>query len=198
MGSYGQTLLKELLGEMLKGTPLEDHRPDWLFGMELDLFYPEHSLAFEFQGDQHFIDVYGMDNLKAQKSRDSQKRMICVRRGIVLVKVEACDLTANGVFKKLRTFIFMQRKPAGWTMTKSEIWKKILRGSKKKVRHCAPELSAAGEKYCSVLRRNYQSPTAIPRGNLLRKKIIRERGESNPYWRPYSEPPPNRTSVSSQ
>ncbi len=60
--------------------------------MELDFFYIEHGLAFEFQGDQHFMPVYGEEALRAQQSRDASKRRLCRQMGIVLVKVEAWEL----------------------------------------------------------------------------------------------------------
>ena len=33
--SYGQTILKEYMLEIVRTTPVENYRPDWLYGMEL-------------------------------------------------------------------------------------------------------------------------------------------------------------------
>ncbi len=77
--SYGQRLLKELLGHILVETPIENYRPAWLLGMEIDLFYPRSRLAFEFQGDQHFeAGIYGdKQELAAQRDRDARKKVLC-------------------------------------------------------------------------------------------------------------------------
>lgn len=36
---------------------IRQHRPKWLQGLELDIYLPEHKLAFEYQGIQHFVAV---------------------------------------------------------------------------------------------------------------------------------------------
>lgn len=90
--SYGQSLLRDILTTRIVGIPIENARPDWLHGLELDFYYPEHELAFEFQGDQHFVPVYGENTLSSQQIRDRQKRALCKQRGCVLVKVEAWEL----------------------------------------------------------------------------------------------------------
>lgn len=55
--SYGQSLLKQYLSLILGPDLIEDARPDFLMGLELDIFVPRLRLAFEFQGDQHFVDT---------------------------------------------------------------------------------------------------------------------------------------------
>lgn len=90
--SYGQSLLREILLRSIYGTPFENYRPEWMHGLELDFFYEDHGLAFEFQGDQHFMPVYGGLALGRQQDNDKRKRARCKELGIVLVKVEAWEL----------------------------------------------------------------------------------------------------------
>ncbi len=92
MGSYGQTLIKEYLTLMLDKEPLEDYRPEWLHGLELDLFWPDLGFAVEFQGDQHFIPAYGQSALFRQRRNDKSKGRTCETLGIYLMKVDAMQL----------------------------------------------------------------------------------------------------------
>ena len=42
--------------------------------MQLDVYLPKEHLAFEYQGQQHYYDIYAMGNLWVQKERDEEKR----------------------------------------------------------------------------------------------------------------------------
>jgi len=55
---------------------------------QLDVFFPDLHLAFEYQGAQHYesIDVYGGD-LSDQAARDEVKAAQCLSRGITLIHV---------------------------------------------------------------------------------------------------------------
>ena len=55
--------------------------------MELDIFLPKENLAFEYQGEQHFYDVYSMAPLWVYRSRDEDKRMACSEHGVTLVDI---------------------------------------------------------------------------------------------------------------
>ena len=55
--------------------------------MQLDIFLPKENLALEYQGEQHFKDIYGMGPQRKQKQRDDEKREACLERGITLVEV---------------------------------------------------------------------------------------------------------------
>ena len=73
--SYGQNLLKQYLNLLITNKILNiNYRPDWLFGMELDIFYPELGLAFEFQGHQHFAPSESFGNCVDQKNRDKKNQ----------------------------------------------------------------------------------------------------------------------------
>jgi len=102
MSSYGQELLQRFAKQLIVGTPLVDHRPEWLHGLELDLYYPDAKVAFEFQGDQHFVPIYGRDALEKRWAYDAEKGRICLARGIALVRVDASDLEWHRLQMKIR------------------------------------------------------------------------------------------------
>ena len=63
------------------------YRPDWLEGLELDIFLPERRIGIEYQGQQHYIPVEhwgGEKALKAQKERDKKKARLCKANGVLL------------------------------------------------------------------------------------------------------------------
>lgn len=85
---------QEIIGEALKWwfpgkVILVDHRPSWLFGMELDFFIPELNLAVEVQGEQHYRFVKEFHrtrmDLRNQKDRDRRKRALCREQGVILL-----------------------------------------------------------------------------------------------------------------
>ena len=55
--------------------------------MELDIFLPKEQLAFEYQGEQHFHDLYCMGSSWQQKQRDEEKRIACREKEITLIEV---------------------------------------------------------------------------------------------------------------
>ena len=76
--------LKLLLPDAL----IERHaRPSWLSPQHLDIFLPEHGIAIEYQGEQHYypIDIFGGEaGFAATVERDERKRRICKLAGITL------------------------------------------------------------------------------------------------------------------
>jgi hypothetical protein len=65
--------------------------PDLCFSsgqrMQLDVFVPEYSLAFEYQGRQHYWDVFVLGSQWHYEQRDREKREACHEKGITLVEV---------------------------------------------------------------------------------------------------------------
>lgn len=86
-----ETLLFNLVTELYPNMRILRHsRPDWLNGLELDVFIPELKLAFEYQGVQHYspVDAWGgAAALARQQQRDATKRNSCALHGIMLVEV---------------------------------------------------------------------------------------------------------------
>ncbi len=54
--------------------------------MEFDIFIPNLSLAFEYQGEQHYKDRYIFSSAP-YKARDKEKRRLAADYGISLVEV---------------------------------------------------------------------------------------------------------------
>jgi hypothetical protein len=56
---------------------------------ELDIFFLDLNLAFEFHGVQHYVRVYGLNemNLERTQMRDKEKKQKCKEKGITLVVI---------------------------------------------------------------------------------------------------------------
>jgi len=70
---------------------LRRQRPSWLEGLELDIYVPALSLAFEYQGQQHFYPVEawgGEEAFEALQERDSRKARLCVENEVCLVAID--------------------------------------------------------------------------------------------------------------
>jgi len=55
--------------------------------LELDIYLKNLSLAFEFQGENHFFDCQFFGECQTQIDRDVHKGFLCMKRGIRLVEV---------------------------------------------------------------------------------------------------------------
>jgi hypothetical protein len=55
--------------------------------IQLDIFLPDLLLAFEYQGEQHFMDIHKFGSANYYSKRDEQKRIACNQHGITLVEV---------------------------------------------------------------------------------------------------------------
>ena len=84
-----ETMLKHIVTSIFpQYTILVHHRPEWLEGLELDIYVPNIKLAFEYQGIQHFKAVKhwgGKKQLLIQKEHDYRKKMICDKLGITII-----------------------------------------------------------------------------------------------------------------
>lgn len=99
--SYGQQLCRRYIELCTEARFIENFRPDWLFGMELDFFFPEYNAAIEFNGDQHYHATALASNPMAQRIRDKRKREICKQRGINLVSIKAIDLIQHSMRRRI-------------------------------------------------------------------------------------------------
>jgi very-short-patch-repair endonuclease len=60
----------------------------WLGKQSLDFYLPEHNIAIEYQGRQHFepVDKFGgKKEFEKTKNRDKRKRELCKKNGIKLL-----------------------------------------------------------------------------------------------------------------
>jgi hypothetical protein len=99
-GWVSETILYQIVTRLLaKYEILRHHRPDWLKGLELDIFVPSLNLAFEYQGQQHFhpIPVWGgSEGLQDLQERDKRKARLCAGYGVDLVAIDYTEpLTEN-------------------------------------------------------------------------------------------------------
>jgi hypothetical protein len=92
MISNGQKLLAEYLVALTKVHPEMDAHPEWANGLEIDMLWPKFDLAVEFQGHGHFSPVFGRREFKIQQANDRAKVILCERAGIVLVRIQICEL----------------------------------------------------------------------------------------------------------
>jgi hypothetical protein len=65
--------------------------------MELDIYIPTLSLAFEYQGKQHYSQHYLVGAPSNQISRDREKRQASQRMGITLIDVPHWNLTLTSI-----------------------------------------------------------------------------------------------------
>jgi hypothetical protein len=100
-----ETLLFRIVNRMFESEEiLHHHRPQWLEGLELDIYVPSLNLGFEYQGQQHFhpVDAWGgREALKLTKLRDQKKRDMCRTAGVKLVEIDYTEpLTEDHVRKR--------------------------------------------------------------------------------------------------
>lgn len=91
-GWVSETQLYQILCRLFPGEQvLRRHRPDWMDGLELDIYLPGRKLAVEYQGQQHFhpIKVWGGEQaLRDLQQRDARKVEICRQAGLRLVTID--------------------------------------------------------------------------------------------------------------
>ena len=140
--SRGQQLTARYLRMIIGDDYEENYRPAWLFGMELDFYFPRLSLAIEFNGDQHHhYTAFGAP--QEQQWRDWRKRKLCAAKGITIVSVKAIGLQYGSMRAKL----------------KRAVGKKNLLPSRQG-RAAQQELSRECAEYRKILIAKFNSPTA--------------------------------------
>jgi len=98
VGSHFQSIIERVVGAWLYGYEVKtDYRPEWMHGLELDIYFPELRLAIEVQGEQHFQDIPGMGSWGTQRGRDLDKIELCKKLNISLVWVTLKKLTIENL-----------------------------------------------------------------------------------------------------
>lgn len=54
---------------------------------ELDVYLPRLKLAFEYQGEQHYVDIHTLGSKWHQKQRDQDKKEACKKHEITLIEI---------------------------------------------------------------------------------------------------------------
>lgn len=103
-----ETLLFQAIQIILpKDNILRHYRPDWLEGLELDVYIPRLNIGFEYQGQQHAKPVKHWGGKKAldyQKARDRKKRQLCAKNGCKLIEVWYDEpMTVEFIREKMRS-----------------------------------------------------------------------------------------------
>ncbi len=88
-GWTNETLLYYTIKEIFpEKTILRHYRPDFLEGMELDIFIANNNIGIEYQGIQHFESVKhwgGQAALEKNQERDKRKFILCKNNSVNLV-----------------------------------------------------------------------------------------------------------------
>ena len=105
-----ETILFHLVQKIFDNMTIFRHyRPDFLQGMELDIFIKELALGIEYQGIQHFKPVShwgGKIALKQLQRRDRKKKEICDGIGVDLIYFRYDEDLSNAlVRRRLREYI---------------------------------------------------------------------------------------------
>lgn len=90
-------------------TILRHHRPDFLEGLEFDIYIPELRIGIEYQGIQHYKPIKhwgGEEALRKCQERDSRKREICTNLDVKLVYFTYDeDLSEALVYDRLKPYL---------------------------------------------------------------------------------------------
>lgn len=107
----GEAIMQGFLSLLVESEEYFDNaRPGFLTSplsserLELDRFYPQQNVGFEYHGAQHFgqTDKFSQAEAEAQHLRDVIKAGLCVYAGVHLVIITAADLSLQGMIRKVR------------------------------------------------------------------------------------------------
>lgn len=105
--SHSEILAKQVLDQYFGSfKKLDNVRPNWLEGLEIDRFYPNLGIAIEFQGDQHYRTVPGMHkdprDFRKQLYLDTKKARLLEGQGVKLYSINVLDLDRFRVKRLLK------------------------------------------------------------------------------------------------
>lgn len=108
--SHSEMLAKKILDQYLGSfRKVDNAKPEWLGGLEIDRFYPSLGVAIEFQGDQHYRTVPGMHkntaDFKKQLDNDTKKRDLIENRGLKIHTINFLDLDRYKVQSLVKTIV---------------------------------------------------------------------------------------------
>lgn len=104
-GWVSETMLFQILQRILPEQEVIRHyHPDWLDGLELDIYFPTLQLALEYQGQQHFHSIKAWGGEKALgelRNRDKRKEEICKRLGVCLITIDYTESLTEEHIRKM-------------------------------------------------------------------------------------------------
>jgi hypothetical protein len=75
--------------------------PDGTGSTELDFYIPDYKLAVEYQGVQHYEDVYAIGQSRAQQETDTSKQALCAALGITLIEFPHTESVSDAEVRDL-------------------------------------------------------------------------------------------------
>jgi hypothetical protein len=109
-GWMSETLLFKIVEKIFPSMRvIHHHRPEFLGGMELDIYVSQLTLGIEYQGLQHYEPVAcfgGEEGLRKVQERDKRKKKLCDVHGVTLICIRYDeDLTETHVRSRLKEYI---------------------------------------------------------------------------------------------
>lgn len=78
--------------------------------LELDRYYYNRKLAVEVQGQQHYLPIFGEDELRRTQDADAYKRRALKEQGIILIEIRYDEATEQHVRQKLQAVGVLKSK----------------------------------------------------------------------------------------
>ena len=109
-GWVSETLLHQIICRIYSEYEIiRHHRPEWLEGLELDIYIPDLNLGIEYQGQQHYhpVSAWGGEKaLQALQERDRRKQRLCNELQISLLEVDYTEpLTDSHIRDRLSQIV---------------------------------------------------------------------------------------------
>lgn len=183
--SYGESLLRQFLEIMVPDLErIYNYRPDWLQGLELDIYFPQARVGVEFNGDQHYVPTeFGHPG--AQKKRDNKKRDLCEKNCVELRVVLAIDLEwtrlnpiRNTIIERAHEYCGTPDRLRTTKYVSNEEFRKCQSARAKERKKLRP-LNKLSKEYRERLIRLYDSPTARLPGKSPQKMATRRAWSRN-------------------
>ena len=94
--SASEDKFKKALEARLQVVLVQGSRPDWLQGLELDLYHTLSRVAIEYNGPQHYTypNPYHQSyrEFAQQQQNDTKKAKLCIENGVHLLQIKASSL----------------------------------------------------------------------------------------------------------
>lgn len=106
----GEAIMKEELTLLVNiGNPIDNaaleclRNPETNELLEIDRYYSEEKIAFEFNGPQHYgsSEIYDKESVKKQQHRDAIKLNLCKKAGITLITIRSEELSIETLLQKV-------------------------------------------------------------------------------------------------
>ncbi|RKI90481.1 hypothetical protein D7V94_13720 [Parablautia intestinalis] len=105
-----ETNLYKIISQIYVNEKIYFHyRPEWLDGLEIDIYIPELNLAIEYQGIQHYKPLKhwgGEEGFVTRRANDIRKKKLCQVHGTKLIEFSYLEkITEELVAQKLEPYI---------------------------------------------------------------------------------------------